>query len=416
MVPAASRGATLTLMTWEQWVSIIALVLALAAVVVGVLVLGRIRAREAQVPSLRGSAEQEDGGPPRPPAFVVNPIKMPDPDRFRRVAAQICQELGLPEPLWFTTTVDDPGLGQARQALEQGASVVVAAGGDGTVRAVATTLAGQQVPMGLVPMGTGNLLARNVDLPMEGTRALIHTALTGVDHPMDVGWIRPRELVSPDELEEADEVRATSGDTRTAAGAADDGGPAGSAQKKPPDALTRRGEHLFLVMGGIGFDAAMVAGADDNLKARMGWFAYFVAGVRHLHGRKIRVRMQIGDAPAHQLRLRTLLFANCGRLPGGMVLFPDAEINDGWLDVAAIDTRQSLLGWASLFGKVIGQGLGFRKHIPGSPSSITFWRGRDIHVRLGQPEPLQVDGDLIGEAQALSVRVDHRALVLRIRN
>src|SRR5699024_9162214 len=79
---------------------------------------------------------------------------------------------------------------------------------------------------------------------------------------------------------EAPDSIGASGQGRTA----DDDGPAGSAQKQPPDALTRRGEHLFLVMGGIGFDAAMVAGADDNLKARMGWFAYFVAGVRHLHG------------------------------------------------------------------------------------------------------------------------------------
>src|SRR5699024_6541344 len=128
-----------------------------------------------------------------------------------------------------------------------------------------------------VPMGTGNLLARNVDLPMEGTRALIHTALTGVDHPMDVGWIRPRALLAAEEAEhtgqvghtEAEEVRAASGPDRHSdasgtgtdadeagpdggrpgAGAddeapdpaggsdqgrtADDGGPAGSAQKQP---------------------------------------------------------------------------------------------------------------------------------------------------------------------------------------
>lgn len=408
-------------MTWEQWVSIIALVLALGAVVVGVIVLRHIRARGAKVPSLGEPTERVDDAQVGPPAFVVNPIKTPNPERFRTTATQICRELGLDEPLWFTTTVTDPGLGQAQQALDQGASVVVAAGGDGTVRAVATALAGSGVPMGLVPMGTGNLLARNVDLPVEGTQALIQTALTGVDHPMDVGWIRPRELLSAEEAQasgaigdtEAAQVRAASGQDQEAA---DDGAPAGSAQKQPPDALTRRGEHLFLVMGGIGFDAAMVAGADDNLKARMGWFAYFVAGVRHLHGRKIRVQMQIGDAPWHQLRLRTLLFANCGRLPGGMVLFPDAEINDGWLDVAAIDTRQGILGWASLFGKVVLQGIGFRRDLPGSPSSITFWRGRDIHVRLQRPGPLQVDGDLIGEAQALSVRVDHKALIVRIRS
>ncbi|HLS26658.1 MAG TPA: diacylglycerol kinase family protein [Beutenbergiaceae bacterium] len=399
-------------MTWEQWVSIIALVLALAAVIVGMLVLRWIRIRGARVPALAEveRLRQEHGS--GPPAFVVNPVKVTHLERFRSIVHATCQELGLGEPLWFTTTVQDPGLGQAERALAERASVVVAVGGDGTVRAVATALAGTGVPMGLVPMGTGNLLARNVDLPLEDTRGLIHTALTGTEQPIDVGWIRPRELLSVEQVEGVDAAQA-----RPPGTGPDEGqDAAGSVEKVPPDALARRNEHLFLVMGGIGFDAAMVAGADDDLKARVGWFAYFFAGVQHLHGRKIKVQMQLGDAPAHQLRLRTLLFANCGRLPGGMVLFPDAELDDGWLDIAAIDTRRSVIGWASLFGKVVLQGLGVRRESgTWSTSSITFWRGRDVHVRCPEPEPIQVDGDLIGETQAFSVRVDHRALVLRVR-
>src|SRR5690625_3862577 len=399
-------------MTWEQWVSLIALVLALLAVAVGLLVLRWVRTRAARVPPSAEVERSEQERATGPPAFVVNPVKLHNPDRFRGLVRSICQELGVGEPLWFTTTVEDPGLGQAHQAMDDGASVVVAVGGDGTVRAVATALAGTGVPMGLVPMGTGNLLARNVDLPLEDTRGLIHTALTGTDSPIDVGWIRPRELLSVEQIEGVDVAQAQPPGT----GPEEGRDAAGSVEKVPPDALARRDEHLFLVMGGIGFDAAMVAGADDDLKARMGWFAYFLAGVQHLHGRKIRVQMQLGDAPAHQLRLRTLLFANCGRLPGGMVLFPDAELDDGWLDIAAIDTRRSVIGWASLFGKVVLQGLGVRRESgTWSTSSITFWRGRDVHVRCPEPEPIQVDGDLIGETQAFSVRVDHRALVLRVR-
>lgn len=396
-------------MSWEQWVSLLALVLAVMAVVVGLLVLRHLRARGRATAAPPGLASPENGelSTTGPPAFVVNPVKTPDPERLRRTATQICHELGMPEPLWFTTTEEDPGLGQARQALDAGASVVIAAGGDGTVRAVATALAGTPVPMGLVPLGTGNLLARNLDLPVDGHRLMIHTALTGAERPMDVGWIRPRELLTTAEAEDHRPAPPGAGPG--------EGTPAGSVEKVPPDVLAERDEHLFLVIGGIGFDAAMVAGADDEMKARMGWFAYFVAGVRNLHGRKIRLQMQIGDAPAHQLRLRTLLFANCGRLPGGMVLFPDAESDDGWLDVAAIDTRRHLLGWADLFGKVILQGVGIRRELRGSPSSITFWRGRDVHVRLAEPEQIQVDGDLIGEAQALSVRVDHQSLRVRVR-
>src|SRR5699024_368543 len=127
-----------------------------------------------------------------------------------------------------------------------------------------SVLAGTEVPMGLLPLGTGNLLARNLDLPLESVDSLIHTAPGGSDHPLDLGWLRP-ERVTP-------------------------------ADQSPPTQEAAAGdEHLFLVIAGIGFDAQMVAGADDALKARMGWLAYFFAGVRHLHGHKTPLRMQVGE-------------------------------------------------------------------------------------------------------------------------
>ncbi|WP_154792687.1 diacylglycerol/lipid kinase family protein [Occultella kanbiaonis] len=380
-------------MTWEQVVSVVALVLAVAAVVVGLVLLRRISERSQRVPSL-GAGTIEPSRPTGPPAFVVNPIKVTDPRKLRTAVEQVCAEAGLPEPLWYETTVADPGLGQARRALAAGASVVVAAGGDGTVRAVAMALVGTSTPMGLLPLGTGNLLARNLDLPVDGTRSLIRTALTGTDHAIDIGWVRP------------DRLRPARED--------DEPGPGSG-----PDAATdpavdpEEDEHLFLVMAGVGFDAAMVAGAGDQLKARVGWFAYFLAGARHLHGRKVRLRMTVDEAPGQHLRLRSLLFANCGRLPGGIVLLPDAQINDGWLDIAALDTRGGLFGWASLFGQVVGQGLGIRRQLPNSPSTIEFWRGKQVRVLIEEPAHVQVDGDLIGEAVGLRVRVEPAGLYVR---
>ncbi|UFU06951.1 diacylglycerol/lipid kinase family protein [Ruania halotolerans] len=383
-------------MTWEQAISVAALVLALAALVVGLIVLQRIRERGAKVDPLVSPAEPDRERASGPPAFVVNPIKTRDVDELRRLALEIAGELQLDEPLWFETTPEDPGVGQAREALAAGASVVVAAGGDGTVRAVATALAGTGTPMALLPMGTGNLLARNLDLPLDGTASLVRTALGGTDHPIDIGWIRPHRL---SRAAGNDEDTAPESETDAAVGA-----------------LTNAaGEHLFLVMAGIGFDAAMVAGADDELKSKMGWFAYFVAGARHLHGRKLRLRMRVGEGEVRPLKVRSLLLANCGRLPGGIVLLPDAELNDGWLDVAALDTRNGLLGWASLFGKVVLQGLGIRRDLPVSPSSIEFWRGREVAVSCDQPEHLQVDGDLIGEATAVTARLQAGGLRVRTR-
>ena len=334
------------------------------------------------VPLIEATGLPQERGPA---ALVINPIKVSNPERLEELARTLSRELDLPEPLIFRTSVEDPGSGQARSAIAAGASVVIAAGGDGTVRAVATALAGTSTPMALVPSGTGNLLARNLDIPVDGLHAQVLTALSGRDMPIDLGWVTafPRRRRP---------ARSN----------------AGESPETPP-------EHVFLVMAGLGFDAAMVAGADDALKKRMGWVAYFFAGVRHLHSRKTRVAMQVGTGSWQQLRVRTLLFANCGRLPAGIVLLPDAEIDDGYLDIAAIDTRGGLIGWASLLWRVLLQGIGVQGNIGYQPSSIQFSRGRVIAVKLDEPENVQVDGDLIGEAEEIHVRVQADGLRVRVR-
>ena len=121
-------------------------------------------------------------------AVVVNPTKFDDnkTDKPRAEITAVCAAHGWAEPLWLETTEDDPGYGQAREALAQGVDLVCALGGDGTVRTVGSALVDSGVPMGLLPAGTGNLLARNLSLPVglsHGTKV----ALTGVDSAIDTG-------------------------------------------------------------------------------------------------------------------------------------------------------------------------------------------------------------------------------------
>ena len=329
-------------------------------------------------------------------AFVANPTK-PGVPELRDAAVRACAARYLPEPLWFDTTVEDPGIGQARQAVEQGARVVVAIGGDGTVRAVAEGLAGTSAAMGLIPQGTGNLLARNLDLPLTDVDELLRIALTGKDRPIDVGWL----TVVRDESDVSDDIAEA--DPRAA-----------QPQKTPSDAKETARDHIFLVIAGLGFDAAMVADTDEELKARVGWIAYFVAGIKHLHARRMRLQLSFDDGPWRAARLRSVLIGNCGRLPGGITLLPDAELDDGWLDIGTIDTRGGLLGWAQLLGEVSMQRFGMMNELPNKVGRIDHARVQRIGVRSRDPQAVQVDGDTIGNALEVSARVDKQSLVVRV--
>lgn len=376
-------------MTWELAIAIIALVVALIAVVVAVAAWSKASSRPSLSPyplapspklllpdSPAGGLAGEDDELGRP-AFVINPVKN-DAGKIKELATRLCAELGVGQPLWYETTLEDPGAGQARAALADGASVVIACGGDGTVREVASVMAGSHVPMGLVPIGTGNLFARNLAIPIDDIRAQIDVALTGDNQAVDVGWLH------------IDEISETSTD---------------------PAKLGSR--HIFLVIAGLGFDADMVADTDERLKKYMGWGAYFVAGVRHLHAKKLQGTLHVGEGEVTTLKVRNIMVANCGKLPAGLVLLPDARIDDGYLDIAAIDTRGGLFGWATLAGKVLLQGLGVRRELPYSIGNISFWRGRTARIRTTESSQVQVDGDLLGEAIAVSTYNDAGALIIR---
>ncbi|ROS79190.1 diacylglycerol kinase family protein [Cellulomonas sp. PhB143] len=407
-------------MQWQSVLGIVAVVLAAVALVVALVVLAHQR---------RGAASRDTPPEPEPTvhreliAFVANPSK-PGVAEFEAVARRECAEAALPEPLWIETTVEDPGVGQARQALEKGADVVVAVGGDGTVRAVAEALTGTGKVMGLVPSGTGNLLARNLDVPVSDHLAALRAVVAGQDRTIDVGWTRILELAGQDGDDGDGDDGDGDGEDRDgedrdgedrAAGAGEDGEP--SPQRLRDSAKPLRPvdpeQHIFLVIAGLGFDAAMVADADDQLKARVGWIAYFVAGIKHLHGKRMRANVTIDDRDPVDARLRTVLIGNCGRLPGGINLLPDAVIDDGILDVAAIDTRGGMAGWVQLFGEVVMQGFGVRNDLPAKIGRIDHTRARRILVRVEGGEQAQVDGDTLGLAVELEAWVEPAALVVR---
>jgi hypothetical protein len=118
-------------------------------------------------------------------AVIVNPIKVGDIDSFKGKIYEIVIREGWSAPIWFETTVADPGQGQAQAALEAGVDLIITAGGDGTVRAVCEEAARTGVAVGIIPLGTGNLLARNMGLPLN-TREAIEVAFCGQDRAIDL--------------------------------------------------------------------------------------------------------------------------------------------------------------------------------------------------------------------------------------
>lgn len=119
-------------------------------------------------------------------AVVANPIRYEDREKFRDLVRAAMSGHGWDQPLWLETTVDDPGTGQAREAIAAGVDLVLASGGDGTITACAAAVAGSGIPLAVLPIGTGNLLARNLGLPLELDEALA-VALTGTNRQLDVG-------------------------------------------------------------------------------------------------------------------------------------------------------------------------------------------------------------------------------------
>ena len=121
-------------------------------------------------------------------AVVVNPTKLDDDEAFRKSVRRAMDDHGWDEPLWLETTAEDPGQGQAQAGVSAGVDLILACGGDGTVTACAEGVTGTGVPLAIIPMGTGNLLARNVGLPM-GLDEALAVALGNVQQPVDAGRV-----------------------------------------------------------------------------------------------------------------------------------------------------------------------------------------------------------------------------------
>ena len=374
---------------------------------------------------------------------VVNPSKPRATAAVRSRLEDELYEAGYARPVWLETSVSEPGTMQARLALAAGARLVVAAGGDGTVRSVAAGLAGTGAQMGIVPLGTANLAARNLGVPVGDPRAAAKVVAQGVDLPADLAWVRTEPWSDPDVDPDpapgsSPSGQAGSGTLTGRASAAPPGAPPTRADSQQLSAeaaravrtiqrATRRprqwtrptlgDEHACMVVAGIGFDAGLVASTRPALKARVGWGAYALAAMENLGSPRmdlvLSLRDEAGARRVERLRARNLLVANGGRLPAGITLLPQARTDDGLLDVAAIDTVAGLAGWSSLARQVLPPYAARYSESGRSLGRVALRRGGEVAVQLSAPALVEVDGDLLAPTQGMRVRIDPGALLIR---
>jgi len=254
----------------------------------------------------------------------------------------------------LVTEKAEAGVTAACGAALDGADLVVAVGGDGTVRGCAEGLAGTGVPLGIVPHGTANLLARTLRLPGR-PRAALAAALGGggADRVIDL--------------------------------AVADGEP-------------------FTAMAGMGLDAAVVAGT--KLKHQFGWLAYAVSGAMHLALPPAQVLISLDGAAPVEREARSVVVGNSGLLPGGFSLLPDARLDDGVLDVGLL-APHGPFGWPRLATRVLTSSS-YQDRM------LERFQARKVEVSTPALLPREVDGELIPPGHTLTVTVRPGALTVRV--
>ncbi|WP_353353722.1 diacylglycerol kinase family protein [Intrasporangium sp. DVR] len=296
-------------------------------------------------------------------AVVANPVGAPT--RAVTLIQDACRVRGWPPPTVRETTVLEPGARQARAALSEGAELVVVCGGDGTVREVAAVLAGTGVALGVVPLGTANLYARNLHLPFRSVPRAVEIALDGESRDVDLGrasWGRPDGTV---------------------------------------------GSSAFVVLAGIGHDARTIELVRPGLKQHAQWMAYFVPAIVTLGSPLLPMAISRDGSPAERRRVWCVLAGNVGRIPLGIEVLPGARVDDGLLHLAVVAPPR-VVGWVPIALKGL---LHWPGHVPG----LDYSTARSVRVETDVPLTIHVDGDehagvvwLEGTVEPRVLRVHHQ--------
>ncbi len=257
----------------------------------------------------------------------------------RRIAAAFAEH-DVPFDLM---TPKDPAeaLEIAKAAAQEGVRAVVAAGGDGTVAQALRGTAGTEVPVAIIPLGTGNQLANNFDIPASVDGA-VRVAVDGEAEQIDLGRI---------------------------------------------------GDEVFALMAGAGLDAELIAAATPDMKKLLGPAAYVLGGLRSAFApTSSKFHLTVDDRDL-EVQASMILVANVGQLavsplPVDIKVAPRVSFQDGLLDVCIFAAR-NLSDWAAVLWRVA------REQHAGDDRML-FIQAKRVRIEADPPVAVQIDGEAAG--------------------
>ena len=259
---------------------------------------------------------------------------------------------GVVDPLWFEVPKSRMAPKRVRRALEAGAALIFVWGGDGMVQRCIDTVAGSDATLAIVPAGTANLLASNLGIPKD-IEAAVALGVHGPRRKLDVGRIN--------------------------------------------------GEH-FAVMAGAGLDALMIRDADGALKNRLGRVAYVFTGAKNIRAARVDTRVRIDGDKWFDGKSSCVLVANVGKVMGDIAAFPDAQPDDGLLEIGVV-TAKGLWQWSRTLASTAS---GKAETSP----FVETARGRKFDVRFSEPIPYELDGGDRKKTRRLKIKVRPAAVTV----
>lgn len=293
-----------------------------------------------------------------PPFVIINPVSgtgsRPGAVEERvELARRTLQAYGV-EPQVIVTTAPRHGYELAKEAQKQGAPVVFAWGGDGTINEIGSALAFGSTPLAIIPAGSGNGLARELRIPFQPEKAFA-AGMVGRERVVDVGEL---------------------------------------------------GGRLFLNVAGIGFDALVAERFNNRPRGRRGALPYFLATFRELLAYAPLHYEIDADGDAIHVRALLLAIANSRQYGLGAIIAPGAILDDGQLDLVVAESGP----WWSTVWNMRRLFVGRIDRAP----RVGTRRIMNIVVRTDRQLLVHVDGEPFLAQSPLVARVHPAALRVRV--